>query len=443
MASISVQKLASQESADPCPDREQLLIFANSVLPQAERNGFELTILTVEVTFDDMPKEFRAAFFSDQISGRIRGSVRQGDFVAQTGIGEFVVILTAECTLADGAAIATRLQTAVTKPLTQTGRPIIPSCAIGITTTRDDLLDAERVLRNSSMALTQAKGMGANHIKYFSVATQSKIDRHNFVSSGLDAAFDDGAIVPWFQPQIDLANGALTGFEALVRWEHPQKGILGPVDFLDVAEQTGQIEKIGEVMLTGSLSALGTWDRLGLNVPRVAVNLSSAQLNNPCLVDLMKWELDRLDIKPDRLTIKILETVLGTGDKGIVARNLRGLKLVGVQVDLDDFGTGNASVVNIRRFGVHRIKIDRTFIKGIDYDLEQQKITSAMIIMAKALDVQVLAEGVETKAEMDTLRRMDCQFMQGFGLARPMPADAVPAWLQSRAGLQKSARSRS
>jgi len=258
------------------------------------------------------------------------------------------------------------------------------------------------------------------------------------VSRELAGALADGAIVPWFQPQVSLVTGDISGFEALVRWEHRVNGVLAPATFLDVAEQCGLIENIGDAVLAGSISAIKLWHECGIRIPRVSVNLSASQLSNPYLAELIKWELDRQGVAPHNLTIEILETVLGSSDNGVVARNLRSLKSIGVQVDLDDFGTGNASIVNIRRFGVHRIKIDRSFVSGIDRDPAKQKIMTAMIVMAEALSVEVLAEGVETLAEERFLQHLGCQYLQGFALARPMPAAEVVDWIMSRSTVRKT-----
>ena len=372
MASHSFQTIESASLARHLPDLDDLRVYAGHILPQAERHGLEHWFLSIEIA-SEPAFALTSAPVVQQVSGRILGSIRAGDYLATSAAGEFMVILAPGCPQMAVARIAERIGRAISAPITLAGKPAHLSCKIGITTTRDDVLDVDRILANASTALRRCDGAAPAAIRHFSRTTQAQIERHLLVACELDAALADGAIVPWFQPQVSLTTGELTGFEALVRWIHPQKGIIAPTEFLDVAEQSSQIEKIGDAVLTASITALRDWRKLGFDVPRVAVNLSTAQLTNPCLAELIKWELDRLDVDPQHLTIEILESVLGTDENGVVGRNLRALKSIGVRVDLDDFGTGNASIINIRRFGVHRIKIDRAFINGIDREPEQQK----------------------------------------------------------------------
>lgn len=413
-------------------DLTALRQFAGNVLPQTERNGLDLCFLAVSIG-----GAASAGLAGDLAERRILGCIRAGDYLARSDQARFIIMLAPGCPVLAATVIAERIRAAV--EARSAGAKDGLSCTIGITSTRDDLLDIERILANSSSALDRCEEGTARAIRHFSQETDSEIARHMRVSRELEHALDDGCIVPWFQPQISLATGELTGFEALARWQHPERGTLAPGEFLDIAEESGQIERIGEAILTGSLRAMKTWKQQGLSVPRVAVNLSPTQLSNPCLADMIKWELDRLDIDPSEFTVEILETVLGTSDSGVIARNLRGLKSAGVRVDLDDFGTGHASIINIRRFGVHRIKIDRSFVRDIDRDPEQQKMTRAMVIMADALGVEVLAEGVETDAEENFLQSIGCHYIQGYALARPMPAARAAAWMRGRMADRKSA----
>jgi EAL domain-containing protein (putative c-di-GMP-specific phosphodiesterase class I) len=240
--------------------------------------------------------------------------------------------------------------------------------------------------------------------------------------------------VAFFQPQVELATGAFAGFEALVRWQHPEDGLLEPDAFLDLADQTDLGERIGELMLTRALEALAAWDAAGLVVPRVGVNFALAQLRDPRLVEKIKWETERLGVEPERVAIEMLETVLIKTDADMVVRNLRGLASAGFHVELDDFGTGHASIANLRRFMVNRIKIDRSFIAGIETSEEQQALTASMIAMAHALGIATLAEGVETEAARATVARLGCDAIQGYLVGRPMPLADSLVWLAGLPG---------
>jgi EAL domain-containing protein (putative c-di-GMP-specific phosphodiesterase class I) len=245
----------------------------------------------------------------------------------------------------------------------------------------------------------------------------------------LEEALDKGEIRPHFQPQISTDTGEISGFEALARWYHPDRGCLSPSEFLPVIEGSDLTERLGEVMLFHSLTALSGWDRAGLRVPTISVNFSASELRNPRLPERIKWELDRFDLKPERLTVEILETVVANAENDMVVSNIAALAALGCGVDLDDFGTGHASIATIRRFAVRRLKIDRSFVTRVDQDREQQRMVSAIVSMAERLGLETLAEGVESAPEHAMLSQLGCGHVQGFGLARPMALDQATDWI--------------
>jgi len=216
----------------------------------------------------------------------------------------------------------------------------------------------------------------------------------------------------------------------LARWHHPDRGVIAPGLFLPAIAQVGLLERLGEVMLFQALMALQTWDEAGYDVPSIGVNFSQDELGNPKLVDKIKWELDRFEIDPKRLSVEILETVVTQSDDDIVTRNIAALANLGCGIDLDDFGTGHASISSIRRFAVSRIKIDRSFVMQVDRDEGQQKMVSAILSMADRLGLETLAEGVETLGEHAMLAQLGCDHIQGFGLARPMPFEKTGGWIE-------------
>jgi EAL domain-containing protein (putative c-di-GMP-specific phosphodiesterase class I) len=196
-------------------------------------------------------------------------------------------------------------------------------------------------------------------------------------------------------------------------------------------EETGQMERLGEVMLYHALTALRAWDSAGLDIPRVGVNFATEELHNPKLIDKIRWELDRFDLPPARLSVEVLETVVTAAPDDTVSRNINGLAKLSCGIDLDDFGTGHAAIASIRRFAVGRIKIDRSFIMKVDRDPEQQRMVNAILTMAERLDLDTLAEGVETLGEHAMLAQLGCGHVQGFGIARPMPFDQTLEWIRA------------
>jgi EAL domain-containing protein (putative c-di-GMP-specific phosphodiesterase class I) len=197
-------------------------------------------------------------------------------------------------------------------------------------------------------------------------------------------------------------------------------------------ENAGLSERLGEVMLQNALSALVRWDKLQLDIPAVSVNFSAEELRSPRLADKLKWELDRYNLNPNRLCVEVLENVIAATDNDIIVSNIAALARLGCGVDLDDFGTGHASITSIRRFAVRRIKIDRSFVTRIDDDRNQQKMLSAILSMAERLDLATIAEGVETPGEHAMLAQLGCDEVQGFGIARPMPMEDTQAWITAQ-----------
>lgn len=256
----------------------------------------------------------------------------------------------------------------------------------------------------------------------------------------LTQAIAAGQIEAWFQPQIDGDTGAVTGFEALARWQHPQRGLLLPNEFLP--EFAGQERQTLAVeMLRQAGTALQSWDKAGWNVGTISINLSEYELAETVMAEILLWELDRLDLHPSRLVIEVLESVAPpqlSGDDArdaAIAGNLRRLAAAGCRIDLDDFGTGFASLDSIRQFGPQRLKIDRRFIAGCDSAPEQQRMILAILALADNLGLDTLAEGVETVGEQAFLTQIGCNQLQGYAIARPMPFHETGAFLASRASM--------
>jgi diguanylate cyclase (GGDEF)-like protein len=361
---------------------------------------------------------------------RIRHTLRAGDFAAHLGQDDFVLVAADLEDATAAAAIAHRVQAALTKPFSLQGGARRVGCSIGVTMLSDDTPEAERALANAEIALGEAQDAGTSSIRYFRESLRAEAERRELLFAELVGGLGRAEFGPFFQAQIDLATGGFAGFEALVRWRHPRHGLLTPMAFLDFAEAADLIERIGEVVLGQTLAALTAWDAAGLHVPKVGINFAMAQLRDPRLIEKIKWEVERNDVDPGRIAIEVLETVLIKSDEDLMVRNLRGLASAGFQIELDDFGTGHASIQNLRRLMVDRIKIDRTFIAGIEASEEQRILTASMIAMARALGIRTLAEGVETPEAEATLRALGCDHAQGYLVSRPMSREETFGWLQ-------------
>lgn len=331
--------------------------------------------------------------------------------------------------------LAMRLQAVASKPVSLCGGQTIPSCSVGYCLGQTpSALTGRSLLDAAQIAADEARAMGPGAIRAYS----DDMARRNLIRStlrdDLEGALADGQIRPHFQPQIAMDNGRISGMEVLARWHHPERGCLSPAEFLPVIEAYELHRQLGETMLTQALQALSDWDRAGLDVPSVSINLSAEELRNPRLVDHIRWELDRFGLSPNRLTIEILETMIAESDHDPGVMNIHRLGRAGCRIDLDDFGTGYASISAIRRFKVGRIKIDRSFVIGADIDPDQQRLVSAIVCMADQLGLETLAEGVETGAEQSILAQLGCRHVQGFALAHPMPVEEATRWIRNHKG---------
>ncbi|MDO9637279.1 MAG: GGDEF domain-containing phosphodiesterase [Pseudotabrizicola sp.] len=363
---------------------------------------------------------------------RLGLALRDGDGVAMLPGHGFAVSLAPvrRFDLEMAVQMAARLQAAVTAPLVVDDLTVHPSLSVGFCLAdRAPAPLGASLLEAAQAAADEALRNGPGALRAFQPEMARRRADRAALRAGLEAALDDGQIRPWFQPQISTDTGEITGFEALARWQHPDRGIVPPAEFLPLAEEAGLSERLGEVMLYGALSALNRWDKAGHSVPRVSVNFSGAELRNPRLPDRLHWELDRFSLLPERLTIEVLETVAARSDDDVIVTNLARIAELGCGIDLDDFGTGQASIVNIRRFAIRRIKVDRCFVTRCDTDPDQKRMVAAILSLCEHLGLETVAEGVETPGEHVTVAQLGCGHVQGFGIARPMAVEDTFAWI--------------
>jgi len=425
------------DSATRLPMRIAAIEALDDALPHLSSRGRSVAALAVAVdNFTDAVADLDSTDHDEVLSvvaGRLASQVRERDVVARIDGSRFAIALTsirkADHSLLVG--VANRLQEAVREPISVAGQRVHLTLSVGFCLpTKLMRASGDTMIEAAEAALAAARSQGGGAVRSFDnqMPKAASVDRAAIdeVVRGLE----NGEIQPWFQPQVAARDGRIVGFEALARWVHPKRGTLLPADFLPLMEPAGQSRRLGEVMLYGAFSLLRNLDRLGIEIPSVAVNMSHAELAAPDLADRLKWEMDRFDLSPERLSIEVLETAIAR-DTTTVEQNLRAIAKLGCNVDLDDFGTGNTSIAGIRRFAVTRLKIDRSFVTRVDCDSEQKDMVRAIQTMADQLHLQTIAEGVETIEEQAALVELGCDMIQGFVLARPMPAEEVEAWTQS------------
>ncbi|MEM9437227.1 MAG: bifunctional diguanylate cyclase/phosphodiesterase [Pseudomonadota bacterium] len=378
---------------------------------------------------------------------RIIDSLRDYDIIARIDPATFAVAMAPmrHCDLEVAIQLAGRLQKAVEEPISVDATTIYIKSSIGFCLSGRAPSDrGESMLDAALVAMVEARRNGPSAIRAFTPEMRARIEARHSLIEEVASALDSGDIHPWFQPQVSTETGRVTGFEALARWKHAQRGLVSPAEFLPAIEQAGLMERLGEAMLYHALTALKSWDEAGITVPTVGVNFSPDELRNPKLVEKVKWELDRFDMEPRRLSVEVLESVVANSDDDVVTRNIAGLSELGCLIDLDDFGTGHASISSIRRFSVSRLKIDRSFVMKVDEDPEQQRMIAAILMMAERLGLETLAEGVESLGEHAILAQLGCGHVQGYGLARPMPFEDTIGWIdrheQKLTGASNAAR---
>jgi EAL domain-containing protein (putative c-di-GMP-specific phosphodiesterase class I)/GGDEF domain-containing protein len=346
--------------------------------------------------------------------------------------GGFAIALAAQRRLDLEAMVAmsSRFQAAAAEPVALGAKRLFVTASVGFCLgQRSAGRSGAALLDAAQIAADEALRNGPGAIRAFEAGMARRRADRDAHRAELEEALDQGQVQAWFQPQISADTGQVTGFETLARWCHPVRGIIAPGEFLGTINDAGLSERLSEVMLQHALVALSRWDRAGVTVPTVGVNFSNDELRNPRLPDRLRWELDRFDLAPNRLCIEILENVISTADNDIIVRNVTELARMGCRIDLDDFGTGHTSINNIRRFKVHRLKIDRSFVSGLDHDTDQKSVVAAILSLAERMGLDTLAEGVETPAEQTTLKQLGCGDLQGFGIGRPMPFSDTLAWL--------------
>ena len=417
---------------------EEMTQRAEEIWHKAAETKMLSCLYMVEIDgFSDMINRYGTAAgetIIDRMSERLTGSMRDGDVIGQTGEARFTICVAPvnQLSLELCIQMASRLQAAAEEPISIDGTVVYADVSIGFCQhARSPDKRADTWSDATLAALQSAQARGASAIRAYSDQMHQARTTRRALHEDVATALDSGEIVPWFQPQICTDTGRITGFESLARWVHPVRGVIPPAEFLPALEDANLMERLAEVMMYHSFRALKQWDAAGVDVPQIGVNFTGTELSNPKLLEKIKWDLDRFELTADRLAVEVLETVVASAPDDMITRNINALGEMGCRIDLDDFGTGNASIASIRRFSVSRIKIDRSFVMKADRDPDQQRMISAILTMAERLQVETLAEGVETVGEHVLLAQLGCDHVQGFGIGRPMPFDQTLEWINA------------
>lgn len=363
-----------------------------------------------------------------EFAERLKMLTSEIDYLAHCGEGRFFILCDYSAAQEDEPRILDRIEQLLFEPVTVNGNRVSAELISGylpiLATT-----DTKNLYEDSGVALELALVSGSQERVRYIDEIRNKLTESSELGAELTLALSRDELVAHFQPQINLRSGTITGFEALVRWYHPTRGILAPGIFLPLITEMGLDDALGEIMLNQGLEALRKWDAEGFGIAEIGINFSQNQLRNPKLVETLRWELDRFDMAPERLSVEVLENIHVEDDEDRIVTNIRALSNLGLKIDLDDFGTGTASITGLRRFCADRIKIDRSYITDVDKRLDNQKLVTTMINMAHGLGIEALAEGVETEEEMAFLRTVGCKTIQGYAIAKPMSFEETLTWI--------------
>jgi len=364
------------------------------------------------------------------VASRVKDCVREGDTVARVGGDEFTIVLQDINKKEDAAVVAQKVLRAIADPVELNIHRLYVTTSIGITTFPDDGDDAETLLKNADNAMYRAKAEGRNTYQMSTHELSRSMHERLTLDSGLHQAIERDEFELWYQPQIDLRSMRMVGMEALLRWRHPERGLLLPAHFLALAEERGFIVLIGDwVLRTACLEAKRVCDA-GHPDFRLAVNLSPLQFRDDSLINTIETALGESGLPPANLEIEITESA-AMENVQLTLTLLTRLREMGVRVAIDDFGTGHSSLNYLKRFPIDTLKIDRSFVEDLPDRFEDAAIVRAVLELARGLDLRVVAEGVETKAQLDFLQGHECREVQGFYFAEPMPASDLREFMLS------------
>jgi diguanylate cyclase (GGDEF)-like protein/PAS domain S-box-containing protein len=425
--------LAHQATHDPLtdlPNRSLLLDHLELALARAARSRLAVALLFLDLdrfkTVNDNLGHEAGDELLVEVSERIHSVLRPIDTLARLGGDEFVILCDEIDNEHHAVTIAERIATAIeSRPFLLSGASLDVTASIGIALANDEHTHPEALLRDADAAMYRAKDQGRARHELFDEAMRRRSAQRHELAEELAEAIDHGEIIVYYQPVIDLETGLVTSVEALARWDHPERGILPPYEFIGVAEETGLIVGLGLAVLTKTCDQVRRWEvELGSRAPQVHVNLSARQLTHTSLPTLVEGVLERSLVDPGRLCLEITESVLMEDAAKSVAA-LAQLKEIGVDLAIDDFGTGYSSLSYLRRFPVDVLKVDRSFVDGLGPDPHDSSIVAAIVSLAHTLDLVCVAEGVETAEQLAGLRRLDCDSAQGFLFAKPLPVPEV------------------
>ena len=428
-----LEHIAHYDALTNLPNRVLLADRLSQSMAQAKRREMKLAVVFLDLDGFKRINDTYGHEAGDQLlmtlANRMRQALREGDTLARIGGDEFVAVLGDLSNTAESMPMLSRLQAAAAEPFQLGSTRLQVSASLGVTFyPQDEEIDADQLQRQADQAMYQAKLAGKNRFHIFNAEHDRSVRSHHETLEHIRVALARGELVLYYQPKVNMRTGQVIGVEALIRWQHPQQGLLAPACFLPVIENHPLAVDVGEWVMHTALAQMQTWHSAGLNMA-VSVNIGARQLQQHDFVTRLQGILAaHPQVSPSRFELEVLETS-ALEDIAGVSDTIEQCRQIGVLFSLDDFGTGYSSLTYLKRLPVATLKIDRSFVDGMLDNPDDLAILQGIIGLARAFDREVIAEGVETVAHGAALLLLGCELAQGFGVARPMPADDLPAWV--------------
>jgi diguanylate cyclase (GGDEF)-like protein len=431
-------RLTHQALHDPLtglPNRALFLDRLGVALDRSRRTGASVAVLFLDVDNFKLVNDSLGHNAGDQLlvalGHRLRAMLRPMDTVARFGGDEFVLLFEELASEREVVLIAERISTAASQPMMIDEQEIGVTVSIGIAMIGDPSVAPETLIRDADAAMYRAKELGRSRFELIDESTHRRAIRRLELEQALRMSVERAELRVYYQPKVELGNGlVVTGFEALVRWQHPERGLIDPGEFLPLAEETGLVLPIGAYVLEEALGQLKRW-RAAAPAITMSVNLSIRQLEDTGLVPMISRAMRASGIDPAALCLEITEAAV-TPDIGLVARTLKALHELGVTLAIDDFGTGSSSLAILKRLPVDALKIHESFVADLGTDPDERPLVGAVVELAHALGLTTVAEGVETDLQLAELQELGCDEAQGFLFGRPVPVEEAQALLASQ-----------
>ncbi|MEN6585044.1 MAG: EAL domain-containing protein, partial [Sulfuricella sp.] len=431
-----ISRLAHHDALTGLFNRASLQSRLDQTLLAAQRDGKQVAVMFIDMdhfkTINDTLGHHIGDYMLIEVARRLLTIVRESDIVARLGGDEFVVVLAGIEAEFAVVTVAEKIVRVLGEPYFIDGHELHSSPSIGIGLYPNDGADGQVLMRNADTAMYHAKAQGRNNFQFFTAEMNAAATLRMKLEHDLRRALAENQLLLFYQPQVDAATGRLCGVEALVRWQHPEEGLVSPDSFIPFAEESGLILPLGEWVLDDACRQMAEWKAGGVAVPHVAVNISARQLRSHNLLEQVGTALTRHGLSPGELQLEITESTAMAEPEHAIAL-LRALRDLGVVLAIDDFGTGYSSLAYLKRLPIQILKLDLSFVKDIESDEDDAAICAATIALAHTLGIDVVAEGVETGAQRAFLAdEHRCDMLQGYLFSRPVPAADIEKWLASQ-----------